>query len=170
MKVFSPSVETVRLREIADLFKASGHSISISTGIAGAATQEELENPNWEAAFVRWHTPELHDVYLLERSVVEAEAEAREAVEEALRFAYNWPDTAAKLITIDVLRRTQIVYDVQLLPVLFEDQDHPGWETLESLLRLLAAPGDGVIFAEEEGFFDAEGMPLILMEDDETSP
>jgi hypothetical protein len=167
MKVFSPSSQTVRLREIADLFKAGGHSVSISTGIAGAATPEELENPNWEAAFVRWHTPELHDVYLLERSVVEEEAEAREAVEEALRFAYNWPDTAEKLLTIDALRRTQIVYDVQLLPVLLEDQDHPGWEALDGLLRLLAAPGKGVIFAEEEGFFDSEGMPLILVEDDE---
>lgn len=164
MKVFSPSSQAVPLRAIVEALQAAGHSVSVCIGLAGDATPQELEQTSWDAAFVRWHTPELHDVYLIERSLTDTEEEAKEAVAAALRFAYNWPDNAEKLITMDVLRRTRTVYDVEVLPAMAAYADHPGWEALATLVHVLAAP-EGICYAEGIGFYDAEGEPLIVNED-----
>lgn len=167
LTVFALDREALPLRVLQDTLRTADCPVEIGVGIAGAATDAELDSPEWETAFVRWTQPELHEVYLLERDVVGEEEEADAAVQAALQIAGNSPESGGKLITIDHLRRTQTLYQIEILPALLTNEEHLGWAALDVLLRCLAENRDGIIYAEAEGFYDADGEPLLLEETDE---
>ncbi len=161
LTIFALDEPAVPLRTIADTMNAADCPVSISVGIAGEATPEELDALDWETAFVRWETPEIHDVYLLERDVVGADEEAEQAVRAAVQAAGNEVESAGRLIVIDHLRRAKTVYAVQVLPALLADEDHLAWSALDVLLRTLAANSQGIIYAVGEGFYDEDGEALV---------
>jgi hypothetical protein len=156
--------QAVPLRALDEALRQAGYPVSISMGIAGEATDEQLDALDWEAAFVRWHEPEIHDVYFLERAAA-SEEDAKALLGQAIKAANNHPESADRLIVADHLRRTRTVYEVQILPALLDDEDHPAWGALDILLRRLAEETDGLIHAEGGGFFDAEGEPLLSEEE-----
>ena len=165
--VFCAAESAVPLRAVAETMRSADCPVSISVDIAGPATAEQLDATDWQTAFVRWETPELHDVYLLERDVVRADDEADEALVAALRAATAQPQSAGRIITLDHLRRTKTVYAVQVLPALIADEDHLAWSALDVALRTLAAEGEGIIFAVGEGFYDEDGEPLLAIDETE---
>lgn len=163
--VFAMDETTVPLRLVAETMNAADCPVSISVDIAGEATPEQLDALDWETAFVRWQTPEMHDVYLLERDVVGADEEADQAVAMALQVAGNEAESAGRIIVVNHLRRTKTVYAVQILPALLDDEDHLAWLALDVLLRTLAANSEGIILAVGEGFYDEDGEPLLGQDD-----
>jgi hypothetical protein len=163
--VFCLREEAIPLRSVGETLRAADCPVSISVDIAGAATEAQLDATDWETAFVRWETPELHDVYLLERDLIGVDEDADQAVAAALRTVAGHPESAGRLIVANHLRRTRTVYAVQILPALLADDDHLAWSALDVALRTLAAEGEGIIFAVEEGFYDEDGEPLLVMDD-----
>jgi hypothetical protein len=159
--VFALDETAVTLRVIAETMNAADCPVSISAGIAGEATPEQLDAPDWETAFVRWQTPEIHDVYLLERDAVGVDEDADQAVAMALQAAGNEVESADRIITLDHLRRTKTVYAIQILPALLDDEDHLAWAALDVALRTLAARSEGIIYAVGEGFYDEDGEMLL---------
>lgn len=159
--VFALNTEAVTLRTLREALQSANYPVGIGVEIAGEATDAQLDDPQWETAFVRWHEPELHDAWLLERAIVGADEEADEALGRALALAGTHTDSADKLIVINHLRNTRIVYLCEILPALVDDEDHPAWEALDVALRTLAEPTDGLIYAEGEAFYDTDGEPLL---------
>jgi hypothetical protein len=149
------------LRLLRDALTGAGYPAGIGTGIAGEASDEELDRTDWEAAFVRWKEPELHEVWLIERDLMGEDPQAENAVANALRHTANVADSAGRLIATDHLRRTQAVYMCQILPALLADDDHPAWAALDIALRCLAENAEGLIYADDEGFYDADGEILL---------
>lgn len=167
LRVFALESDAVPLRAVLEALQATGYPAELGVTIAGPAQDEDLDDPNWEAAFLRWKQPELHDVALLERDMRDKDEEADTAIASGLRLIANSTDLAGQLIVADHLRRTQTVYFVQLLPALIADDDHPAWAALDLVLRCLAAHSNGLIYAEEEGFFESDGEMLLSELDDE---
>ena len=167
LRVFALELDAVPLRAVVEALEAAGQPAEISVSIAGSAEDEDLDDLNWEAAFLRWKTPELHEVALLERDVREKDEEADAAIASGLRLIANSTDAAGQLIVADHLRRTQTVYFLQILPALIADDDHPGWAALDLVLRCLAAHSNGLIYAEGEGFFESDGELLLDESEDE---
>ena len=159
--VFAQSETAVPLRLLRDTLVRAGFPIGVGVEIAGDAIDAQLDDLEWETAFVRWQTPELHDAWLLERDVVGADEEADHALTGALRWANNHAESGDKLIAIDHLRKTKTVYACEILPAMLEDDDHPAWNALDVALRTLAEHADGLIYAPNEAFYDADGEPLL---------
>ncbi len=174
LMVLAIEAEAVPLRVLKEALRRAGYPAEIGVGIAGAATEEELNSREWEAAFVRWLEPQVHEAALLDRSVVGKEPEADEILAELRRLVEASDDQGGRLIVSDHLAKTRALYAWQLLPALLEDDDHPAWEALDVALRSLAENTDGLIYAEAEGFYDADGeSPLLVMEapeEDEETP
>jgi hypothetical protein len=165
--VFALEPTAPPLRFLRTELRAAGYPVGIGVGIAGEATETELDAPDWEAAFLRWAEPETHEVALVERSVRGEEEEADILIAQATQFAAARPESAGRLIIEDHLRRTQVVYAWQILPALLADDDHPAWDALDVALRALAERTEGIIYAEAEGFYDADGE--LLLAEDETA-
>lgn len=163
--VFAVSQETPTLRELLVILLSAGFPVSLGTEAAGEADDEALDNPEWEAAFVRWNEPEMHEVALLERMVCAEDEEGLKQVTDAMNRILASSDQAGKLIVGAHLQQTQVVYALQLLDALFTDEDHPAWGAFDVLLRTLADITDGMIYAESEGYLDAEGELLLSEED-----
>jgi hypothetical protein len=164
--VFALMRDAPPLNVLRDALRAVGHPVEFGVGTAGQATKAELDSPIWEAAFARWMEPEMHEVWLIERMARGVDEEADQAIERGLRRAANSADAAGQLIVSDHLHRTQAVYVIELLPALLDDEDHPAWLALEVVLQTVAQHTDGLIYAETEGFYDADGE-MILAETDE---
>ena len=78
--VFAVERAAPPLRLLRDALHAAGYPAGIGTGIAGEASEEELGRTDWEAAFVRWQEPELHEVWLIERDIIGEDPQAENAV------------------------------------------------------------------------------------------
>ena len=159
--VFAVSRSAPPLRVLRDALRDAGHPVEFGTGAVGEATQEELDATHWEAVFARWMEPEMHEVWLIERMVRGEDEEAETAIDQGLRLAADFADAAGQWIVNDHLRRTQVVYIVEILPALFADEDHPAWVALDVALRSLAQNTQGLIYAEAEGFYDANGEMIL---------
>ncbi len=163
--VFALSGEGTSLRAVREALRQEEYPISIGVEIAGEADDVQLDDPFWETAFVRWHEPELHDVWLLQRYQIGMDEEADAVRTQALQLAVNFPESAGKLIVMDHLRRTHTVYACEVLPAMIDNanfaDDHPAWGAMSIALRELAMPTDGVIYAEGVAFYDADGEPLL---------
>ncbi len=161
LRVFSTEPTPVSLAELKEALTRAGYPISIGIGIAGDATDDELLSKEWDAAFVRWHVPELHDVWLIERQTPGIEEEADAAIAECIERARRLSDSAGRLIVTDHLKKSRNVFVINILPVLITDDDHPAWPALDVALRCLAESTDGLIYAYNEGFYDADGEMLL---------
>ena len=168
LRVFALEFDAVPLRAVQEALEATGYPAELGVAIAGSANEEELDAPDWEAAFVRWKAPELHEVALLERDEREKDEEADAAIASGLRLIANSTDLAGQMIVADHLRRTQTVYQIQLLPAILAQDDHPAWAALDVALRCLAAHSNGLIYAEGEGFFESDGEMLLSEIDEDT--
>ena len=161
IRVFSIVPDSISLAELKAALLDAGYPISIGTGIAGEATEEELNSKDWDAAFVRWTAPELHDVWLVERETPGQEPEADATIAEAIERAHRISDSAGRLIVTDHLKKTRCIFVANLLPALLIDDDHPAWAALDVALRCIAEHSEGLIYALNEGFYDAEGEMLL---------
>ena len=166
--VFAQSETSVLLRTLRDALLRAEFPVGVGVEIAGDAIDAQLDDPQWETAFVRWQTPELHDVWLLEREVIGADEEADQALTGALRWANNHAESGDKLIVADHLRKTRTVYICAILPAMLDDDDHPAWDALAIALRTLAEHADGLIYADCVAFYDEDGAPLLGEEDEHT--
>lgn len=165
--VFAVKTEPPSLRRVREALLRAGHPAGIGLDYAGEATEEELDQPDWETLTLRWNEPEFHEIALIEQDVVGEEEEADTLLARARRFAESSADVAGQMIVLEHLDRTRIVYSVEIYYPLIEDDDHPGWGGLDVVLRAIAQETDGLIYAEPEGFWDADGE-LILTEEEET--
>ncbi len=165
LRVLSLVTAGFPLRTLLGAVRSAGHPAAVSTGIAGEATDEDLVREDWNAVFLRWTEPELHDVALIERDLTSESEDTRAYLKAALREVMNSDDPGGQLIVADHLRRTQAVYSVQILPALVEQEDHAAWGSLDIVLRCIAAQTDGLIAVPGEGYCDADGE-LLLAEND----
>lgn len=167
--VFAQLETAVPLRTLRDALLRAEFPVGVGVEIAGDAIDAQLDDLQWETAFVRWQTPELHDVWLLERTVVGADEEADHSLTGALRWANNHTESGDKLIVADHLRKTRTVYTCVILPAMLDDDDHPAWGALDVALRTLAEHADGLIYADGVAFYDEDGEPLLGEEDEHTN-
>jgi hypothetical protein len=165
LRIFAQAENAPPLRHLLGALAAAGHPARIGVRIAGEATEEELESPDWDAAFIRWTEPELHEVCLVERLTLDEDDEAVAAVAHALREVASSGDHAGELIVADHLRHCRQLFDVTLLPALMDDSDHAAWSALDILLRTLAERANGLIYVQAEGYCDATGELLLSEED-----
>jgi hypothetical protein len=159
--VFALDREVLPLRLLRDALREAGYPAGIGIGIVGGASDAELDATDWDAAFVRWNEPEVHEVYLIERETVGGDAGTDRIIAQALTRLTDLPESAGKLIVADHLSKTQTLYSCQVLPALFADEDHPAWAALDVVLRCLAETTDGIIYAEAEGYYDPIGDMLL---------
>lgn len=164
--LFAAQRAAISLSELRDGLREAGYPVTISTQIAGEATESELANADWEAVFVRWTEPELHEVWYVERSVTGEDDEADAAIAEAMDLASRSGDAAGKLVVQDQLRRTVEVLFWQILPAQLADEDHRGWEALDAALRMAAGEGSALIYASETGFYDTDGELMLAIGED----
>jgi hypothetical protein len=165
--VFSQSMEAPPLRDLLNAMREAGFPVSLGIDTAGEAQGEALDAPDWEAAFVRWNEPEMHEVALLERMDIEDDEEGLRLLAEAMNKIVAHKDEGGRLIVAAHLQQTQTVYALQLLDALFTDEDHPAWGAFDVLLRTLADETDGLIYVEDEGYLDPEGELLLSDTDEE---
>ena len=158
--IFAENPTPLPLNILFDALVLEGHPVHFSFGIAGEATAADLASTEWDTAFLRWTEPELHEICLLEAISV-TETEAQETLNSFEKLISKNPDKAGQLIVQNQLRQTKTIYGIQLLPALIENEDHLAWEALDLLARSLAQNTDGMIYAEAEGFCDAEGELML---------
>lgn len=169
--VFATSDSAPTLLSLREELRARGYPASFGVDITGEASDEQMNSTNWEAAFLRWSEPEIHEVALIERFLRGEDEEADSLLAEYARHTAPNTDAAGRLIISAHLKSTQEVYAIQLLPALFSDQDHSAWSALDILLRSIARQADGIIYAESEGFCDPDGEFLLTAEyDDADNP
>lgn len=163
--VYSLARKAPPLRLLLGALKTEEYPAELSVGIAGAATDEDLDDPLWENVVVRWTVPELHEVFFVTRYLPGADEEATAAIDMALKNVTNRTDSAGRLIVTDHLKRTQAVYvfDVQL-PML-DEEDHVAWDALDVALRTLAQASEGLIYGVGDGYYDTDGEMLLDDED-----
>src|SRR5258708_1312486 len=111
--VFAQEREGMPLRILRDTLQAAGYPAGIGMNIAGEATDAELDATDWEAAFIRWSEPELHEVAYLERDLPDEDEQAAHTLAKARRVATETSDVAGSLIVREHLGKTQTVYAFQ---------------------------------------------------------
>ena len=158
--IFAVDSANPPLNILFDALVLEGYSVSFSLGISGEANSKELASPEWEAAFLRWQKPEIHEVLLLERLDFEEE-ECQALLSSFKKKVSRHEDEVGKRIVLNHFENTKAIYAVQILPTLIQDEDHAAWDALELLMRTLALQVGGLIYAEAEGFCDAEGELLL---------
>lgn len=169
LRIFALTEEAPPLRVLRDALTAAGYPIQLTLNIVGEASDEDLSLTDWEAAFLRWTQPELHEICLIERSLVGEEDEAVEAIAACLHKIVDTTDIAGGLIVGDHVRRSEAVYDLEILPAMIADEDHPGFAALDVLARTLATYTNGIIYVPFGGFCDADGE-ILLAEEDTPNP
>jgi hypothetical protein len=167
--VFATSGDSIPLAALRDLLVTEGAPANFAVDIAGEATDEQLRDPDWDAAFLRWLEPDVHEVALIDRMPRATDEEAEQVVGQHLSKIARLVDVAGRMIVAEHLNRARVVYAVQLLPALLAEESHDAWGALDLLLRFIARSADGVIYADAEGYCDAEGE-LLLAEADELYP
>ena len=158
--VFAVEPKPIPLSILFDTLVLEGYPAHFSFGIAGEANAADLASDEWDTAFLRWTEPELHEICLLEVSDA-TEEEAAKTLHSFRKLVSKSRDEAGKLIVLNQLNAAKTVYGVQVLPALIENEDHPAWEALDSMMRALAQHSSGLIYAESEGFCDADGELML---------
>jgi hypothetical protein len=169
LMVYSIQADAPLLIGLQKALDDEGHPMVFGVNIAGDAEGEALVGRDWDAIFVRWKEPESHEIAVLERELVAEDADAKGILRTALESVAQSDDEAGVLIVKDHLQKTQAIYALELMPTLMDNDEHPGWEGLDTLLRALAEQTEGLVYAQGEGFCAADGeLLLIETPDDET--
>ena len=158
--VFLKDRESAPLAEVQKAFSASGTPAVFRFGTEGDASETDLQNARWDAAYLCWTTPVIHETWMLERAL-STDEDGQQVIAEAMTVAMAQEDEAGRLIVADHLSKTTeiIMFDPQ--PALFADEDHAAWDVMDLALLTLAEIGDGLIYAVEDGFYDSEGELLL---------
>lgn len=153
--------EGVPLQKLYEALLLEEYPARLRVGITGDISDEELAAPTWEAAFVCWTEPEVHEVCLILH--ISKQDEAFHPILQQQNQILSSMDTREPEYPViaEALRQVQALYAVQLMPALFDDEDHPAWESLDLILRCFAQFGDGFIYVEAEGYCDAYGELLL---------
>ncbi len=152
----------IPLQALHEALQDAGFPTTFGVRIAGDATVEDLLSPDWDTAFLRWQKPELHDVIFLEKWIIGQETEAEDLLKLVSKEAKALPMSGGKLLVDVALESAKTFYTLDTLPALLSDDNHPAWGAIDVVLRTLAEWGEGIIYAEDEGFFDADGEPMVL--------
>lgn len=152
----------IPLQALQEALQDAGFPATFGVRIAGDATVEDLLSPDWETAFLRWREPTVHETIFLSKWVVGADEEAADFLKTISKEAAKLPMSGGKLLVDVALESAKTFYALEILPALLADDDHPAWGAMDVVLRTLAEWGEGIIYAEEEGFFDADGEPMVL--------
>ncbi|MBC7529626.1 MAG: hypothetical protein H7308_19025 [Chthonomonadaceae bacterium] len=159
LAIFALDTKIPPLRTLWSEAKEEEMPLQLGVFIAGEATEEELDAPEWESVFVRWTEPEIHDIALLETYTFE-EPEGEELSRKATELLSALPQDSSRFVLEQHLLNVKRLYVIQTLPALLDDEDHAGWDGIDLVLRVLADVTGGVIYAEGEGFYSAEGTPF----------
>lgn len=162
LMVFARQEITIPLSILDEALREGSLPARFGVRTAGDATEAELQSREWDAAFLRWQQPELHDVLLLERQVLGDDDEAEVALRNAQAYAASLPLSGGKLLIEEQLRETTVIYALYTLPALVTNDDHPAWDALNLLLCAIAIHTEGIIYAVEEGFYDSDGEPMVI--------
>jgi hypothetical protein len=160
--VVAKQVATPPLTLLDEVLRHGEYPARLGVRTAGDATVDELHSTAWDAVFLRWQKPEIHEVILIEKQILGMEEEATEILASLNRFTSTLPTSGGKLLIEEHLRETKVIYAFYTLPALLADADHPAWDAINALLCALADHTEGMIYALEEGFYDSEGEPMIL--------
>jgi hypothetical protein len=152
------------LKTLQAALRTAEYPASLGVGIAGAATEAELESTDWDAVILRWNTPELHEIALIERDLRKDSPDAEAVIANHLQIASNSDDPGGQLIVSDHLRKTNAIYSLQILPALIAEEDHAGWAAMDVVLRCIAAETEGLIWVPDEGYCDSDGELLLAEE------
>jgi len=167
--VFASAGAPVPLVALRDVLVNEEYPANFGVEIAGAASEDELNTVEWDATFLRWLTPEIHEVALIDCSICGQDEEAERLIGQHLARIVDLRDEAGKMIVAEQLNKTRTVYTVELMPALLAEESHDAWGCLDVLLRFIAQAADGLIYAEAEGYCDADGE-LMLAETDGLYP
>jgi hypothetical protein len=167
LQVFSTDIEGFALRTLQGALRSAEYPATLGVGIAGEATDAEMEATDWDAAILRWSTPELHEVALIDRELRADSKEAEAIIDSHVEMVANGDDPTGQLIVTDHLRKTRAVYSVQILPAMLVDEDHGAWAALDTVLRCIAAETGGLIWLAGEGYCDSDGELLLAENYDE---
>ncbi len=159
--VFSKDAEGFPMRNLLGAITSAGHPAEFGIGIAGSATEEDLDSENWDALFLRWTEPEMHEIALLEKDMRSGSEEAEATIAATARQIAKSNDVAGQLIVADHLKQTKAIYRLQILTQLLSNDDHAGWDAIDILLRCIASQSDGLIEVPGEGYCDADGELLL---------
>ena len=162
LMVFAQQADAVPLIRLQKALDAEGYPMSFSVSIAGDAVGDMLIGSEWEAVFVRWKEPEIHEVALLERGLVLDDPEAQDILNYAQQLIAQCDDEVGVTIVADHLSKTQCIYALELMPAILENDEHGAWEGLDILLRALAEHSDGLVYAQGEGFCAPDGELLLI--------
>ncbi len=162
LMVFAIKPEAVPLLHLQNAIDAEGYPMSFGISIAGDAEGDALVGAEWDAIFVRWKEPEVHEVAVLERGTILDDEEAQEILAVAQQMIAGSDDEVGITIVADHLSKTQCIYALELMPALLDNDEHQAWEGLDTLLRSLAEYSDGLVYAQGEGFCAADGELLLL--------
>ncbi len=141
--------------------------ISFTFGISHENDIAEMDSNLWDAMFVRWMQPTVHDVCLIVSYRLGTDEDAKALIERALKRAGRQPVDEMQRIVIDTLHASRMVISVQFLPALLDDQDHAAWDALGSIVSSLATLSNGIIHVEGEGFYDDAMAPLLTLTEEE---
>ncbi len=164
--VFSPQSVSFPLNKILTVLVDAGIPASMSVSAAGEADEADLLSREWDAVFIRWTEPELHDVLLLTRDNTDVDEDAAAILNAALDLTKAF-EGADRLLVEDHLRRTHSLYSVEFLPALLADEEHPAWDALDLLLAAIADASEGMVYAKGEGFFDDVLNPILAFESED---
>ena len=156
--MFAAAGPNPSLGTLLDLLLASDLPVSLSVSGAGPATTADLAAADWDAAFVRWEEPEIHDVWYLEHGLTASDEAAQVALAAACAWVNSVGDRSLQAALLPMLLAVQSVYTIAVLPAMTADDDHPAWEAFAELVEVVASACGGVVYAPEEGFYDAQGV------------
>ncbi len=160
--VFAIKADSVPLIKLQNALDAEGYPMSFSVSIAGDAVGDALVGQEWDAIFVRWKEPEVHEVAVLERGTLLDDPEAQDILNYAHQIMTQSDDEVGVTIVADHLGKTQCVYALELMPAILDNDEHQAWEGLDVLLRALAEYSDGLVYAQGEGFCAPDGELLLI--------
>ncbi len=141
--------------------------VSFSFGVSNQNDSADIDNCKWDAMFVRWLKPSIHDVCLIVSDRIGHDPEAEALLARVLkRVARQNPDEMQKLV-VETLKVTRLVISLQFLPALLDDPDHPAWDALGSIASSLATLANGIIYVEGEGFYDDAMAPLVTLTEED---
>ncbi len=159
LAIFALDPEIPALRLLLNASQEEALPFQFGTSIAGEATPQELDAPEWESVFLRWTDPELHDVALLAVYLPE-EPEGEDLLQSASALLAEGPKDNSRAVLEQHLLSVKRIYALEPLPALRDAEEHEAWSGIDLILRTLAEASGGVIYAEGEGFYSPEGDPF----------
>ncbi len=167
LQIFALDDYPPSLRTIQQEYWVQEAPISFSFGVSNDNDIADIDSTSWDAMFVRWMRPTVHDVCLVVCERRDNDEDAEALIDRALQRVGRQPKGEMQKIVVETLNASRIVISVQFLPALLDDQDHLAWDALGSIVSSLATLANGIIYVEGEGFYDDAMAPLVTLTEEE---